>query len=670
MSGIEIIDANRTISVTPAPTASVAGLTVTTTQALISVVVADPPSTVTLYAGAAGDALAAIAAEATARAAADTALQANIDAEATARAAADAALTTYINDQIAAIDLSPYAELAGAVFTGDVQAPEFLVSASAGIAGGTAGIVEVTDGAGGAGGLRADGGVGIGADPTPTVPFGLYWPTSFSSRFQVTTGTVTLNIRSLSGGNTSLSFGDSGSTAAGSINYSHDGQRMDFGVEGDEKLQLLSAETFHNQRLLVRLDEAVTAEHMGIEIANAAASVVNDGWYAGHLVDGGLEFGVRSGDPKLKVTDFGSLLLDSRIYVGTAPQGPVGNRSIAIGENALQGSHTGNDHIAIGQNTLGNPVGALQNIAIGNGALRYGGSHYNVAIGQGAMGSPNNTGAWRSVAIGVAALASIETGHSNTAVGANALGNLAGGATGNMAVGQNAGNGYTGGIYNAFIGYLAGGGTGGGAPGTGSYNTAIGNAAMGKQASSAAYNVAIGRQAMLDITTGLYNTGNGSQVMEKNQTGSNNVGFGYRAMAVCGLAPAHNVIIGSYAGENVESTGNVALGNYALRNLTTGSRNIAIGYSTGDTLVGGSNNVLIGYNIEPPDPATDGYVIIGSNGVPYLTIDDNRDAVFAGNVQGDLQTKDNAVTETIVPDSTLILYDAAGTAYKVPCVAA
>jgi hypothetical protein len=38
-------------------------------------------------------------------------------------------------------------------------------------------------------------------------------------------------------------------------------------------------------------------------------------------------------------------------------------------------------------------------------------------------------------------------------------------------------------------------------------------------------------------------------------------------------------------------------------------------------------------------------------------------------VQGKLTTDQAAVSETITPDSTLILYDASGTAYKVPCVA-
>lgn len=45
------------------------------------------------------------------------------------------------------------------------------------------------------------------------------------------------------------------------------------------------------------------------------------------------------------------------------------------------------------------------------------------------------------------------------------------------------------------------------------------------------------------------------------------------------------------------------------------------------------------------------------------------DSAFAP-IQGKLTTDDNAATGTITPDKTLTIYDATGTAYKVPCVAA
>lgn len=55
-----------------------------------------------------------------------------------------------------------------------------------------------------------------------------------------------------------------------------------------------------------------------------------------------------------------------------------------------------------------------------------------------------------------------------------------------------------------------------------------------------------------------------------------------------------------------------------------------------------------------------------ANGVSARKADDSAYHLL----QGKLQTDANAATETITPDRTLTLYDAAGVAYKVPCVAA
>jgi hypothetical protein len=57
----------------------------------------------------------------------------------------------------------------------------------------------------------------------------------------------------------------------------------------------------------------------------------------------------------------------------------------------------------------------------------------------------------------------------------------------------------------------------------------------------------------------------------------------------------------------------------------------------------------------------------GGTGLLQGRLGDDSDYCF---VQGKLRAHANAASETITPDSTLTLYDAAGTAYKVPCVAA
>jgi hypothetical protein len=57
----------------------------------------------------------------------------------------------------------------------------------------------------------------------------------------------------------------------------------------------------------------------------------------------------------------------------------------------------------------------------------------------------------------------------------------------------------------------------------------------------------------------------------------------------------------------------------------------------------------------------------GGTGLLQGRLADDSDWCF---LQAKLRTDANAASETITPDKTLTLYDAAGTAYKVPCVAA
>ncbi|MCW3849360.1 hypothetical protein OF829_19140 [Sphingomonas sp. LB-2] len=93
-----------------------------------------------------------------------------------------------------------------------------------------------------------------------------------------------------------------------------------------------------------------------------------------------------------------------------------------------------------------------------------------------------------------------------------------------------------------------------------------------------------------------------------------------------------------------------------------------IGFGTGNSALdayiyrAGPNLFSIGGAAAPDRPAIKG---IGT-AIQGRLADDSDFCT----VQGKLTTDQIAVSETITPDSTLTLYDAAGTAYKVPCVAA
>ena len=94
---------------------------------------------------------------------------------------------------------------------------------------------------------------------------------------------------------------------------------------------------------------------------------------------------------------------------------------------------------------------------------------------------------------------------------------------------------------------------------TGSYNTGVGNAALGTN-TSGVQNTAIGAFALPSNTTGVNNTAAGTAALERTVSGSGNSGFGVSTLAF----------------------------------LTTGSNNTAIGLNAGSGLTSGSNNLYIG----------------------------------------------------------------------------
>jgi len=165
-------------------------------------------------------------------------------------------------------------------------------------------------------------------------------------------------------------------------------------------------------------------------------------------------------------------------------------------------------------------------------------------------------------------------GDYNTGVGYNALSVVEAGGTYNSAFGHSAGLTITLGINNIAIGSLALGGTGA--------KTGTGNVCVG------------------------YNTG--SLLTD----GHYNIALGYGAIAArsCSSSFSHNIAIGYLAigGTAVAdrtSTGNVAIGSYAMSTLTTGGNNTAVGSNALRLLTSGAGNAALGlgalYNVSEGD---------------------------------------------------------------------
>jgi hypothetical protein len=282
----------------------------------------------------------------------------------------------------------------------------------------------------------------------------------------------------------------------------------------------------------------------------------------------------------------------------------------------------------------------------------------NTAVGYQA-GYSNTTGG--ITAVGHSALKFNVTGANLTAVGAGAL--QANTANNNTAVGYAAGNANVSGLYLAALGHFAlvnstadrntgVGYYGGYAITSGGYNTAVGSQAMGgtarnvtgtdniaigawhdgviegplSQLGSGSYNVAVGNAAMRLTNTGSSNTAVGQLALTGNVSGSGNVAIGNGALVntlvsnIVGVGESagynnstglYNVFVGYQAGFTATgANGITAVGFQSLKFSTgaaqtafgestlynsTGTYNTAIGYNAGVLMTSGSNNTILGY---------------------------------------------------------------------------
>jgi len=242
-----------------------------------------------------------------------------------------------------------------------------------------------------------------------------------------------------------------------------------------------------------------------------------------------------------------------------------GDSNIAIGYeamNAMAGeageANAGDNNIAIGTDAMGSvdasghsSARSDNNIAIGKTALKGGdfsdadkSIENNIAIGTDVLNSSGANEIMDCVAIGYSSLTGVveSTAIGTVAIGSSALAALTSGA-GNTAVGYTAGAEEVAGNNNTMIGYEAlhdggglanlsntviGSGAGGGtwANTASSYNTIVGQAAMGDALDGALHNVAVGYLSGAVITEGQRNTFVGGAAGNSCTTGDKNTSIG------------------------------------------------------------------------------------------------------------------------------------------------
>ncbi len=193
----------------------------------------------------------------------------------------------------------------------------------------------------------------------------------------------------------------------------------------------------------------------------------------------------------------------------------------------------------------------------------------------------NTTGS-HVIAIGYTAYDAADTENQNLAIGTAALGGPVAGGEYNVAVGNYSLDALTSGDHNVAMGYNAG--------------TAM---------TEGTHNVLVGNYSGMTLTTGTSNIGVGYGSLSGQDDETNNLAIG------------RNTLGGAIAGGEY----NVAIGNYALDELTSGDVNTAVGYNAGTAVTTGYSNVIMGNGAGAAVTTGFSNVLIGANAAQSNSVD-------------------------------------------------
>jgi hypothetical protein len=275
--------------------------------------------------------------------------------------------------------------------------------------------------------------------------------------------------------------------------------------------------------------------------------------------------------------------------VSPVPDGCYPNFTTAEGCNALNSLTTGTGDTGVGWRSLfSNTTG-----------------NFNTGVGVGALVLNN---ADSNTAVGAAALLLNSTGSNNTALGTGALANNT--VDDNTAIGFSALSSNTiGGTLETVMGFDVG------------PNTAVGWGALENNVDASA-NTAVGYNALHSQVTGFTAVPHVAA----------NTAIGFEALAkVTGSAAGDNglnVAVGYQALPNLTDGGaNIAVGTFAGASIITGDENIALGYQAGVGLASGEGNIFIGLDQGPASTDDNFHTYIGNINLTSLPAGGNNDVV-------------------------------------------
>jgi hypothetical protein len=232
-----------------------------------------------------------------------------------------------------------------------------------------------------------------------------------------------------------------------------------------------------------------------------------------------------------------------------------------------------------------------------------------------------------------------------------ALGTVYGATTGNASpynvlIGYNAGVGITSGTTNTAIGWEALK-----ANTTGSLNTAIGYQALTANTTGNTANTAVGYQALKANTTGVANLAIGLSSLQALTTTTGSIAIGNNALN--SATGGGNLAIGMNDDSGnrpalfncTSGSQNVAIGQYSLYQVTTGASNVAYGWASGTTLTTGSYNTYLGFNSNASGAGVTGEIVI-SSGSSTVTGKGSNTGFFSPNAGGVYQGNNSSSWST------------------------
>ena len=317
------------------------------------------------------------------------------------------------------------------------------------------------------------------------------------------------------------------------------------------------------------------------------------------------------------------------VYVGelvASSNAKSGDYNVGVGYTALQTISSASNCIGIGNEAGFRITTGSSNTAVGSKALKYNQTgQNNTAIGTDAMLGVLQNSCSSNTAVGASSMYSITDGANNVAIGYNSAYSLTDGDA-NIAIGKDALYSQTSRNNNIAIGYLA----------LYDLNDKAKNVAIGTEASehlNGENNISIGYRTLKGSngnSDGIGNVAVGGQALEDITTGDNNVAIGINAGNSI-TTSSSSVFVGSSAGSStIGNTGLVLIGRNAGPNVT-GSRVIAIGNASLNTGTAGSYCIAMGYNALN--------VVTGADniGIGYRTgyeTTDGEDNIFIGSSAG------------------------------------